>query len=202
AKEAHMIAIGHFLGLVVTTLFAAAAAVLLDWVLLRAMFQLMRPAAAKPAPAPRSNFGSELVQGTRELARVFGTAALRRSCRKPLREGGGAASRLGGGRKDWFHERAEADFGHSGNCAIRKRWRASDLRRGDCSAVAPAAAAVGGSDGGSTERRRARAAPFRPRAVEESVTASGVRRRAAGDLPKHLRPGRGNGRAGGGAQQG
>ena len=41
-----MIALAHFAGLVVTTIFAAAAAVLLDWLLLRAMFQLMRPAAA------------------------------------------------------------------------------------------------------------------------------------------------------------
>lgn len=72
-----MIAIAHFLGLVVTTLFAAAAAVLLDWIFLRAMFQLMRPATAKGA-APRSNFGSELVHGTREIARQFGAAALRR----------------------------------------------------------------------------------------------------------------------------
>ena len=73
-----MIAIAHFAGLVVTTLFAAAAAVLLDWILLRAMFQLMRPATAKPAAASRSNFGSELVQGTRELARQLGAPALRR----------------------------------------------------------------------------------------------------------------------------
>ena len=42
-----MIAIAHFAGLVFTTIFAAAAAVLLDWLLLRAMFQLMRPATAK-----------------------------------------------------------------------------------------------------------------------------------------------------------
>lgn len=73
-----MIAIAHFLGLVVTTLFAAAAAVLLDWIFLRAMFQLMRPATAKRAVAPRSNFASELVHGTREIARQFGAVALRR----------------------------------------------------------------------------------------------------------------------------
>lgn len=72
-----MIAIAHFAGLVVTTLFAAGAAVLLDWIFLRAMFHLMRPATAKAA-SPRSNFGSELVQGTRELARQFGAAAVRR----------------------------------------------------------------------------------------------------------------------------
>jgi len=69
-----MIAIAHFAGLVVTTLFAAAAAVLLDWLLLRAMFQLMRPATAKQ----KSTFGSELVQGTRELVRHLGPAAVRR----------------------------------------------------------------------------------------------------------------------------
>jgi hypothetical protein len=69
-----MIAIAHFAGLVLTTIFAAAAAVFLDWLLLRAMFQLMRPATAKP---PRT-FGSELVQGTRELVRHLGPAALRR----------------------------------------------------------------------------------------------------------------------------
>ena len=69
-----MIAIAHFAGLVLTTIFAAAAAVLLDWLLLRAMFQLMRPATAKNTAA----FRSELVHGTRELARHFGPAALRR----------------------------------------------------------------------------------------------------------------------------
>ena len=73
-----MIAIAHFVGLVVTTLFAAGAAVLLDWIFLRAMVQLMRPATAKAAASSRSNFGSELVQGTRELARQFGAAAVRR----------------------------------------------------------------------------------------------------------------------------
>lgn len=86
-----MIAIAHSAGLVLTTIFAAAAAVLLDWLLLRAMFQLMRPATAsraqhgplqKAAPATTSakhtTFGAELVQGTRELARHFGPAAVRR----------------------------------------------------------------------------------------------------------------------------
>ena len=69
-----MIAIAHFAGLVLTTLFAATAAVLLDWLLLRAMFQLIRPATAKQKPT----FGSELVQGTRELVRHLGPAAVRR----------------------------------------------------------------------------------------------------------------------------
>src|SRR5262249_46470542 len=56
-REKHiMIAIALFLGLVLTTVFAASAAVLLDWILLRAMFQLMRPATAKVRGATRSNF--------------------------------------------------------------------------------------------------------------------------------------------------
>ncbi len=73
-----MIAIAHFAGLVITTIFAASAAVLLDWILLRAMFQLMRPVTAKMAARPRSTFGSELVHGTREIARHFGPATVRR----------------------------------------------------------------------------------------------------------------------------
>src|SRR5262249_4161335 len=95
-----MIGIAHFAGLVVTTVFAASAAVLLDWLLLRAMFQLMRPAVASAkgpsqktastrtpttayttgaqAKAYATAFRSELVHGTRELARQFGPAALRR----------------------------------------------------------------------------------------------------------------------------
>jgi hypothetical protein len=82
-----MIAIAHFAGLVLTTLFAAAAAVLLDWLFLRAMFQLMRPATAKtvraeqmrpPQKAAATTFGAELVQGTRELVRHLGPAAVRR----------------------------------------------------------------------------------------------------------------------------
>jgi hypothetical protein len=61
-----MIAMLHFATLVVTTLFAAAAAVALDWLLLRAMFVLMRPATARRANAP-----SQLVRGTAELARAY-----------------------------------------------------------------------------------------------------------------------------------
>jgi hypothetical protein len=41
-----MIAILHFSTLVITTLFAAGAAALVNWLLLRASFQLMRPATA------------------------------------------------------------------------------------------------------------------------------------------------------------
>lgn len=59
-----MIAMLNFLGLVVFTMLAAFLAVALDWVLLRAAFRLMEPAAGK-----RPAFGSELVDGTRELVR-------------------------------------------------------------------------------------------------------------------------------------
>lgn len=41
-----MMAIVHFTTLVITTLFAAGAAALVNWLLLRATFQLMRPATA------------------------------------------------------------------------------------------------------------------------------------------------------------
>lgn len=61
-----MIAMLHFATLVVTTLFAAAAAVALDWLLLRAMFVLMRPATARRVNAP-----SQLVRGTTQLARAY-----------------------------------------------------------------------------------------------------------------------------------
>ena len=61
-----MIAMLHFATLVATTLFAAAAAVALDWLLLRAMFVLMRPATARRVNAP-----SQLVRGTAQLARAY-----------------------------------------------------------------------------------------------------------------------------------
>jgi len=92
-----MIGIAHFAGLVVATILAASAAVLLDWLLLRAMFQLMRPAVAPQGKGPlrkaasttaymtgtqakayATALRSELVHGTRELARQFGPAGLRR----------------------------------------------------------------------------------------------------------------------------
>jgi hypothetical protein len=41
-----MIAILHFTTLVITAVFAAGAAALVNWLLLRATFQLMRPATA------------------------------------------------------------------------------------------------------------------------------------------------------------
>ncbi len=55
----------NFVVLVISTVLAAAAAVALDWVLLRAAFRMMTPAtAARP-----QRLTSELVRGTRELAR-------------------------------------------------------------------------------------------------------------------------------------
>ena len=41
-----MIGLLHFSTLVITTVFAAGAAALVNWLLLRATFQLMRPATA------------------------------------------------------------------------------------------------------------------------------------------------------------
>jgi len=53
--------------LIFVTLFAAAAAVALDWMLLRVMFVLMRPATARqPRLAP-----VRLASGTVRLARAY-----------------------------------------------------------------------------------------------------------------------------------
>ena len=61
-----MIATLHFATLVIATLLAAAAAVAVHWLLLRATFLLMRPATAHRI-APRT----ELAHGTAALARAF-----------------------------------------------------------------------------------------------------------------------------------
>jgi len=61
-----MIAMLNFATLVVTTLFAAAAAVVFNGILLRAMFVLMRPATAR-----RVNSPTHLVRGTTQLARAY-----------------------------------------------------------------------------------------------------------------------------------
>jgi hypothetical protein len=61
-----MIATLHFATLVFTTLFAAAAAVGFNWMLLRAMFVLMRPATAR-----RVNSPTRLVRGTTQLTRAY-----------------------------------------------------------------------------------------------------------------------------------
>jgi hypothetical protein len=61
-----MIAILHSALLVLFTIFAVAAALAFDWMLLRAMFVLMRPATVRRSPAT-----SQVVRGTVQLARVY-----------------------------------------------------------------------------------------------------------------------------------
>jgi hypothetical protein len=56
----------NLVGLAAATLLALLAAVGLDWVLLRAAFHVMRPAAAQ-----QLNCGTGLVEGARKVARVF-----------------------------------------------------------------------------------------------------------------------------------
>ena len=59
----------NFVALLMTTLLATGVAVLLDWLLLRAAFQLMRPASKR---AVVWSGGPELVRGTRQLLRAYG----------------------------------------------------------------------------------------------------------------------------------
>ena len=61
-----MIATLHFATLVLTTLFAAAATVAFNGLLLRAMFVLMRPATAR-----RMNSPTQLATGTKQLVRAY-----------------------------------------------------------------------------------------------------------------------------------
>ena len=61
-----MMAMLNFATLVVTTLFAAAAAVAFNLMLLRVMFVLMRPATAL-----RVGASTRLVRGTTQLARAY-----------------------------------------------------------------------------------------------------------------------------------
>ena len=61
-----MIAMLHFATLVVTTICAAGAAVAFNFMLLRAMFVLMRPATARRVASP-----TRLVHGTTRLARAY-----------------------------------------------------------------------------------------------------------------------------------
>ena len=61
-----MIAMLEFATLVIATVFAAAAAIALNWLLLKAAFLMMRPATARRIPAR-----TELVRGTAQLARAF-----------------------------------------------------------------------------------------------------------------------------------
>jgi hypothetical protein len=61
-----MIAMLQFAVLVITTMFAVAAAAGLHWLCLKAAFLLMRPATARRIPAR-----TELLRGTAQLARAF-----------------------------------------------------------------------------------------------------------------------------------
>jgi len=61
-----MIAMLQFATLVIATIFAAAAAVGLHWLFLRAAFLMMRPATAR-----RIRVRTELARGTAQLARAF-----------------------------------------------------------------------------------------------------------------------------------
>ena len=68
-----MTGILQFSTLVIATMFAAAAAVAFDWLLLRAAFHLMRPATARRVPVRslKAQGKAELVRGTILLARAF-----------------------------------------------------------------------------------------------------------------------------------
>jgi hypothetical protein len=61
-----MIAMLQFTTLVIATIFAAAAAVALNWLCLRVAFVLMQPATAR-----RMVVRTELARGTAQLARAF-----------------------------------------------------------------------------------------------------------------------------------
>jgi len=62
-----MLEMMHFATLVLITLFAAAAALGLDWMLLRLMFVLMRPATVRQQNSARTGLASGAVQ----LARAY-----------------------------------------------------------------------------------------------------------------------------------
>jgi hypothetical protein len=61
-----MIAMLHFATLVITTIFAVAAAAGLNWLCLELAFRIMRPATARRIPAR-----TELARGTAQLARAY-----------------------------------------------------------------------------------------------------------------------------------
>jgi hypothetical protein len=63
-----MIAMLHFTTLAAATVFAAAAAVAFHWLLIHAVFLLMRPATAR-----RISARSEVVRGTAALTQAFST---------------------------------------------------------------------------------------------------------------------------------
>jgi hypothetical protein len=60
----------HFATLVITTLFAAAAAVALNWLFLRTMFVLMKPATARQR-AVKAQPARALAHGTTQLVRAY-----------------------------------------------------------------------------------------------------------------------------------
>jgi hypothetical protein len=69
-----MIGLLHFTTLVITTMFAAGAAVLVNWLLLRATFQLMRPATASKVAnggSTKSATRLSLVSGTTRVVQAF-----------------------------------------------------------------------------------------------------------------------------------
>jgi|HubBroStandDraft_3_1064219.scaffolds.fasta_scaffold504386_1 hypothetical protein len=65
-----MTAMMHFATLVMATLLAVGAAVLLDWLLLRAIFRLMAPAAQRPVKIRVAQI--DLARGTAQLVRAYG----------------------------------------------------------------------------------------------------------------------------------
>jgi hypothetical protein len=60
----------NFATLVAITIFAGAAAFAFDWLLLRAMFFLMKPATARHSPA-LATAPTHLVRGTTQLVRAY-----------------------------------------------------------------------------------------------------------------------------------
>ena len=64
-----MIAMLNFATLVIATMFAAASAVALHWLFLRATFLMMRPATARRIPVR-----TELASGAAQLARAFASS--------------------------------------------------------------------------------------------------------------------------------
>ncbi len=63
-----MLAMLQFTTLVITTMFATAAAVALQWLFLRAAFLMMQPATARRLAAR-----TQLARGTAQLARAYWT---------------------------------------------------------------------------------------------------------------------------------
>jgi hypothetical protein len=71
-----MIAMLQFATLVITTMFAVAAAAGLHWLCLKAAFLMMRPATARKIPFEKAQGKperTELVRGTAQLARAHST---------------------------------------------------------------------------------------------------------------------------------